>query len=87
MNILGCEVSISTFEAWSEIFVFEREPLFLNIATRETLPSSISRTELKCSLEFADAYLTYLIPKTAEFVASLKPEEFRSLPRGHSKKR
>jgi hypothetical protein len=81
MNILGCEVSISTFEAWSEIFVFEREPLFLNIATRETLPSSISRTELKCSLEFADAYLTYLIPKTAEFVASLKPEEFRVLPR------
>jgi hypothetical protein len=81
MNILGCEVPISTLEAWSEIFVFEQEPFFLITESRAPLPNSISRNELKPSLEFADAYLTYLISKKAEFVALLEPQEFRALPR------
>jgi hypothetical protein len=34
MKILGCEVPVSTLEAWSEIFVFLLEPVFLTRATQ-----------------------------------------------------
>lgn len=81
MKILGCEVPVSTLEAWAQIFVFEREPFFLTLEVRALLSNARPCAELKPSLELADAYLTYQIPKQAEFVASLKPEEFRVLPR------
>lgn len=82
MNILGCEVSVGTLEAWSGFFVFELESIFLTTESRALLPKSISRNELKPSLEFADAYLTYSVSNEAQFVVLLKPEEFRALPRG-----
>lgn len=81
MNILGCEVPISTLEAWSKIFVFVLEPFFLTTESRALLLNSVPRRELKPSLEFADAYLTYLIPEEAEFVVLLESQEFRALPR------
>ncbi len=81
INILGCEVPISTLEAWSKIFVFALEPFFLNSSSRGLLPGTILRREFKPSLEFSDAYLTYLIPKEAEFVVLLEPQDFRLLPR------
>ncbi len=81
MNILGCEVPVSTLEAWSSFFVFEFEPIYATTESRALLPNSISRNELKPSFEFADAYLTYSISTEAKYVALLKPEEFRALPR------
>ncbi len=81
MNILGCEVSVLTLEGWSGFFVFELEPFFLLSESRALLSNSQPRAELKPSLELADAYLTYLVSKEAQFVALLKPNEFRALPR------
>jgi hypothetical protein len=92
MNILGCEVPVSTLEAWSKIFVFELEPIFLTRENQHLLPNElrielmdqtrlIRRQDFKATLEYRDSYLTYLIPKEAEFVALLNPEEFRALPR------
>ncbi len=92
MNISGCEVPISTLEAWSEIFVFPLEPIFLTRATQHLLPNELRielmdqlrlqrREDFNATLEYRDAYLTYRVSKEAEFVALLKPEEFRALAR------
>jgi hypothetical protein len=92
MNILDCEIPIPTLEAWSEIFVFPLEPIFLTRATQHLLPNELRielmdqlrlqrREDFNATLEYRDAYLTYRVSKEAEFVALLKPEEFRALPR------
>jgi hypothetical protein len=92
MKILGCEVPVSTLEAWSEIFVFPLEPVFLTRATQHLLPNELRiklmdqtrllrREDFTATLEYRDAYLTYLVSKEAQFVALLKPEEFRAFPR------
>ena len=81
MKILGCEVPNATLEAWSQIFVFEKEPFYLTLESRDLLPDVILRSEMKSSLEFADAYLTFSVAPEAEFVAFLEPQEFRALSR------
>ena len=81
MKILGCEVLTATLEAWSKIFVDHKEPFFLNPESRALLPNTISRAELKKSLEFSDAYFMYSIPAEASVVVMLEPKEFRSFSR------
>jgi hypothetical protein len=92
MNILGCEVPISTLETWVRFFVFNLEPVFLTREAQEFLPMAvwsdlvdqmrlIPRRDFAATLEYRDAYLTYLIPKEAEFVALLEAQDFRAFPR------
>ncbi len=92
MNILGCEVPVSTLEAWSGFFVFPLEPIFLTRATQHGLPNElrielidqsrlVRRHDFTATLEYRDSYLTYSVSKEAGFVALLKPAEFRVLSR------
>jgi hypothetical protein len=92
MNILGCEVQVSTLETWSSFFVFTLEPIFLTRANQHLLPNElrielmeqkrlVMREDFEATLEYRDAYLTYSVSIEARFVALLKPKEFRALPR------
>jgi hypothetical protein len=92
MNILGCEVPVSTLEVWSSFFVFPLEPIFLTRATQHLLPNELRielmdqlhllrRADFETTLEYRDAYLTYSVSKEAELMALIKPEEFRAFPR------
>jgi hypothetical protein len=92
MNILGCEVQAATLEAWSSFFVFPLEPIFLTRVTQHLLPNDLRielmdqrrllrREDFETTLEYRDAYLTYAVSNDVQFMALLKPDEFRALPR------
>lgn len=84
MNLLGCSVPDSVFQAWSKLLVFPYAPFFLTDGFKvPPYGITLSRTEFSQTfrdLSFHDSYASYNVGKKASSVTLLSSQDLENLP-------